>query len=70
MKKKIRKRKRKEEGLIVKTETIEKKRKDERKMIILILRLTWNSQSNTIYECKSIWVSYQKYNKMAKRVSF
>ena len=37
-------------------------------MIILISKSTWNSQSSTIYECKSFWVSYQKHNKVTERV--
>jgi len=58
--------KRKEERLIDKPKR--KERKVERETIILIPRSTWGSQSNAIYECESIWVSYQKHNKVTERV--
>jgi len=36
--------------------------------MILVIRSTYNSQMRIVYECKSIWISLQKHDKIAERI--
>jgi len=56
-----RKKKEKEEGLIIKEKRKEKKME-------LVIGSTHNSQKIIVCEGKSIWISFQKHDKVVKRV--
>ena len=44
--------------------------KEKRKKIKLAIRSTYVSRERIVYKSKSIRISLQKHNKMAKRISF
>jgi len=46
----------------------EKKKKEEEKKMELVIRFTYNSRKRIVIEGKSIWVSFQKHNKVVKGV--